>query len=82
MIELRHVLGHDDKALHMLLGEFDMLHLLGSGYGGMKKREARSAENNTGSNRNVGGPYPLRISDMAWFSISTLPIGLQPEAAT
>jgi hypothetical protein len=23
----------------MLLGEFDMLHLLGSDYGGMKKRE-------------------------------------------
>jgi hypothetical protein len=39
MIELRHVLGHDDEALHMLLGEFDLLHLLGSGYGGMKKRE-------------------------------------------
>ena len=78
MIELRHVLGHDDEALHMLLGEFDMLHLLGSGCGGMKRESARSAENNTASDpQRLAAPYPLRISDMAWVSILTLPLASQ-----
>src|ERR1700738_4101988 len=39
MIELRHVLGHSDEAQHLLLCEFDLLHLLRSGDGGMKERE-------------------------------------------